>query len=45
MQEKFKDIEWNVPNKTFAKAVDEWNQVNITIPRMKERLRRKKKRT
>jgi len=45
MQDKFKNIEWSVPNKTFAKAVDEWNQVNISIPRMKERLRRKKKRT
>jgi hypothetical protein len=43
MQEKFKDIEWNIPNKTLAKAVDEYNQVNITIPRMEKRGRRKKK--
>jgi hypothetical protein len=45
MQDKFKDIEWNVPDKTFAKAIDEWNQVNISIPKRKERLRGKKKRT
>lgn len=44
MQEKFKDIEWDMPNKTFAKAVDEYNQVTITIPKMQKRGKRKKKR-
>jgi len=37
MQEKFKDVEWDVPNKTLAKAIDEYNQVTITIPKMKKR--------
>jgi hypothetical protein len=41
MQEKVKDIEWNMPNKTLAKAIDEYNQVNITIPEMQKRGRRK----
>lgn len=43
MQEKFKDIEWNMPNKTLAKAVDEYNQVTITIPEMQKRGKRKGK--
>jgi len=42
MQEKFKGIEWNLPNKTFAKAIDEYNQVKITLPKMKERYKKKK---
>jgi hypothetical protein len=37
MQEKFKDVEWDVPDKTLAKAIDEYNQVTITIPKMKKR--------
>ena len=37
MQEKFKNIEWGMPNKTFAKAIDEYNQVTITIPKMQKR--------
>lgn len=38
MQEKFKGVEWDVlPNRTLAKAIDEYNQVTITIPKMKER--------
>jgi hypothetical protein len=41
MQEKVKDIEWNMPNKTLAKAIDEYNQVNITIPEMQKRGKRK----
>jgi hypothetical protein len=44
MQEIFKNIEWNMPNKTLAKAVDEYNQANITIPRMEKQGKRKKKR-
>lgn len=41
MQEKVKDIEWDVPNKTLAKAIDEYNQVTITIPKMQKRGKRK----
>ncbi len=37
MQEMFKDVEWNMPNKTFAKAIDEYNQVTITIPKRPKR--------
>jgi len=44
MQEKFKDIDWNMPSKTLAKAVDEYNQVTITIPKMRKRREIKKKR-
>jgi len=32
MQEKFKDISFQSTEKTFAKAIDEYNFVNITIP-------------
>ncbi len=32
MQDEFKGIEWNDTNKTFAKAIDEYNQVTITFP-------------
>ena len=42
MQEKVKNIEWNDPNKTLAKAIDEYNQATITIPRMQERRIKKK---
>jgi len=39
MQEMFKDVEWDMPNKTFAKAIDEYNQVTVTIPKkQKERI-------
>jgi len=41
MQEKFKDIEWDMPNKTLPKAIDEYNFVTITYPQMQERKRRK----
>lgn len=44
MQEKFKDIDWNMPNKTLAKAVDEYNQVTITMPKMRKLMERRKKR-
>lgn len=37
MQEKFENVEWNMPNKTFAKAIDEYNQVTISIPKKKKR--------
>jgi hypothetical protein len=30
-----------MPNKTLAKAIDEYNQVNITIPEMQKRGKRK----
>lgn len=32
MQEKFKNIHFQGSNKTFAKAIDEFNYVNITLP-------------
>ncbi|MFB3886121.1 MAG: hypothetical protein ACE144_12910 [Thermodesulfobacteriota bacterium] len=32
MQERFKDIHFQGGNKTFAKAIDEFNYVNITLP-------------
>jgi len=32
MQEKFKDINFQSNKKTFAKAIDEFNYVNITLP-------------
>jgi hypothetical protein len=32
MQERFKDIKFPSPGKTFAKAIDEFNYVNITLP-------------
>jgi len=32
MKEKFKDISFQSTEKTFAKAIDEYNFVNITIP-------------
>ena len=32
MQERFKDINFQSNEKTFAKAIDEFNYVNITIP-------------
>jgi len=41
MQEEFKDIEWDMPNKTLPKAIDEYNFVTITYPRMQERKRRR----
>ena len=42
MQEKIKDIEWDIPHKTLPKAIDEYNFVTITYPRMQERKRRTK---
>jgi hypothetical protein len=32
MQERFKDINFHSNEKTFAKAIDEFNYVNITLP-------------
>lgn len=32
MQERFKDINFQSNEKTFAKAIDEFNYVNITLP-------------
>jgi hypothetical protein len=42
MQEKFKDIEWDMASKTFPKAIDEFNHVTITLPKMRERYGKKK---
>jgi len=41
MQEKFRNVAWNMPNKTFTKAIDEYNQVTISIPKRQERKRQK----
>ena len=45
MQERFKDISFPSMEKTFAKAIDEYNFVNITIPiqNMEKKDREKKK--
>jgi hypothetical protein len=37
MQDRLKNIEWNMPNKTLAKAIDEYNQATITIPKRPKR--------
>lgn len=37
MQRKFKSIKWSLSNKTLAKAIDEYNQVTITIPKRQKR--------
>jgi hypothetical protein len=37
MQKKFVDIEWNEPSKTLAKAIDEFNYVNYTLPELEKR--------
>ena len=44
MQEKFGGIEWSMPNKTLAKAIDEYNQVNIAIPKKQQRKKQKRRR-
>jgi hypothetical protein len=31
------DVEWDAYDKTFAKAIDEYNQVTIPIPNMEKR--------
>jgi hypothetical protein len=33
MQQKISDIQWSDPSKTLAKAIDEYNQATITIPK------------
>jgi len=43
MQNKYKNVEWSSPKKTLAKAIDEYNQVTITIPKRKQKLRNRKK--
>jgi len=45
MQTKISELIWNNPNKTLAKAIDEYNYVNISLPKIQEeRARRKEKR-
>ncbi len=34
MQQMFANIKWNHPNKTLAKAIDEYNYVKITLPKL-----------
>ena len=43
MQEKFKGTQWGSLDKTLAKAIDEYNQVTITIPKMKKQFPKKKR--
>ncbi len=44
MQEKFRGIKWIMPSKTLAKAIDEYNQVNIAIPKKEQRKKQKRRR-
>jgi hypothetical protein len=44
MQERFKDINFQSNEKTFAKAIDEFNYVNITLPNSKYGKKDNKKR-
>ena len=37
VQNKVRNIEWNMSNKTLPKAIDEFNFVNITYPRKETR--------
>ena len=37
MQKMFKDIKWEEEDKTLAKAIDEYNYVAITLPKLKKR--------
>ena len=36
MKYMFKEIQWNDKEKTLAKAIDEYNYVTITLPKMKK---------
>jgi len=36
MQEKFKDIEWDMPDKSFTKVIDEYNYVTISLPELEK---------
>jgi len=40
MHKRFQNLEWSMPNKTLAKAIDEYNQVTITFP-IREKEKRK----
>jgi len=44
MQEKFGGIEWRMASKTLTKAIDEYNQVNIAIPKKEQRKKQRKAR-
>lgn len=37
MQGMFKNIAWDVPDKTLAKTVDEYNYVTISVPELEKR--------
>ena len=37
MQDKFKNIVWNLCSKTLTKAIDEYNYVTITLPELEKR--------
>jgi len=36
MQNKFRGVGWDKPNKTLAKAIDEYNYVSITLPKLEK---------
>jgi len=42
MQEKFKDIDWDMPDKSFTKVIDEYNYVTISLLEL-EKNRKKRK--
>jgi len=41
MKNKAKNIEWTMPNKTLPKAIDEFNFMEISFPRLQERKRKR----
>jgi hypothetical protein len=38
MKKEFGHIKWDEPNKTLAKAIDEYNYMTITFPKLKSKL-------
>jgi hypothetical protein len=43
MQKKFGTIKWNETGKTLAKAIDEYNYITITFPRLEKQRKRHSK--
>lgn len=43
MQEIFGNIEWNEPDKTLVKAIDEFNYMTYTFPKLRKRKHRRAK--
>jgi len=44
MQNKFSGVSWKNPKKTLAKAIDEYNFADISLPKIQEERARRKKR-